>query len=471
MERDSQGAGASIMAQSTNAGGFFKKSSIMKRTPPPVSRERGKDDDERGMAASVVQTKRALVLSPEEQEVEIGKRKCYDQVGQLDNLDQESGHEDNPESDRERIIDDDDEKEKEPNRQLFTEITMEVNEMRRIVTGVRKNKKDLTANKCERMEKTLDRIDVLIGRLFGAMADRGRELGSIERKLDIIQEEVKKVGTRDTYASRVGQRKRGGSESEIEVENVRRKEKETETLLIYPKEEGKTSEDVRKKILEKVNPRKAKLHIYRLSRVRGNGVALEVGKEGEGEKVREAVGADLEVRAPKKRMPKCMVHNVPNDYNEGNLIEDMCRQNLGLAEQELERAKSEIKVSFRMKARDQENQHHLILETSPCIYGKIMGGERVFAGWNSFRVTKYVPIMRCYKCQKYGHMAKECHGKEVCGHCSDEGHDRRQCPKARLEPTCANCPKGKNRHSVHSRDCPVHQKEVQRIEKNTDYGE
>lgn len=53
--------------------------------------------------------------------------------------------------------------------------------------------------------------------------------------------------------------------------------------------------------------------------------------------------------------------------------------------------------------------------------------DSVPVGYLRYRVRAYVPPpLRCYKCQKYGHIAAACKGKQRCGKCGGE-HDFGKC--------------------------------------------
>lgn len=63
---------------------------------------------------------------------------------------------------------------------------------------------------------------------------------------------------------------------------------------------------------------------------------------------------------------------------------------------------------------------------------------RVYIGYMSYEVRAYVPPpLRCFKCQKYGHVAAVCRGKQKCGRCAGE-HEYGKCEEgAKLK--CCNC--------------------------------
>ena len=85
--------------------------------------------------------------------------------------------------------------------------------------------------------------------------------------------------------------------------------------------------------------------------------------------------------------------------------------------------------------------------------------DSVLAGFKRYSVREYVPPpLRCYKCQKYGHITAYCKGKQVCGRCGGE-HEFGKCePGAQLK--CSNCG---GDHSVVYRECEA-RKKVQEIQ-------
>ncbi len=92
--------------------------------------------------------------------------------------------------------------------------------------------------------------------------------------------------------------------------------------------------------------------------------------------------------------------------------------------------------------------------------------DKVRVGYMSYNVRAYVPPpLRCYKCQKYGHIADGCKGKQKCGKCGGE-HEYGKCEDG-AEIKCANCG---GAHMVTYGGCEVRKRavEIQQIIRNKD---
>lgn len=241
------------------------------------------------------------------------------------------------------------------------------------------------------------------------------------------------------------------------------------TMLIYPKDDSTSSEGMRDLIKEKINPGQQKLKVHRLSKIRNGGVALEVGNEVEASVVKDILREKANIRIPTKRRPRITLFGISRSKNEGELVQEIHSQNFD--EMNLEEFRANFTPRFRTGPKDSSTVNW-VCECDPGIFKKMMGKRKVFLNWESIRVSEHLLPTRCFRCQKYGHLAKDCQAaKEICGHCSGEGHDRLNCPLTRLPPVCANCPKGRANHSVHGKACPSYTKEVARMTTNIDYGD
>ena len=87
--------------------------------------------------------------------------------------------------------------------------------------------------------------------------------------------------------------------------------------------------------------------------------------------------------------------------------------------------------------------------------------EKIYIGYMCYNVRLYIPPpLRCFKCQRFGHVAAVCKGKQRCGRCGGD-HEYGKCA-AGTKLKCCNCGE---EHSSAYRGCKVSKRaaEVQRI--------
>lgn len=88
---------------------------------------------------------------------------------------------------------------------------------------------------------------------------------------------------------------------------------------------------------------------------------------------------------------------------------------------------------------------------------------KVMIGYVSFQVRAYVCApLRCYNCQRYGHIASVCRAKKRCAHCGEE-HEYGKFG-SNVEAKCCNCG---GAHNVAYRGCEARKRAVE-IEKERD---
>jgi hypothetical protein len=71
---------------------------------------------------------------------------------------------------------------------------------------------------------------------------------------------------------------------------------------------------------------------------------------------------------------------------------------------------------------------------------------------------------QCFKCFKYGHVARACGNTARCGFCAAPGHDTNDCLQKNnsAEHRCAVCASPEARHKAWAPNCPERQKQVAR---------
>lgn len=88
----------------------------------------------------------------------------------------------------------------------------------------------------------------------------------------------------------------------------------------------------------------------------------------------------------------------------------------------------------------------------------LIGRRRICVDFERYRIVEHINIIRCFKCQTYGHVANRCAGEQRCAKCSGS-HQTLVCDSENV--VCANCYfDGKTElidHRADSFDCPVYQ--------------
>ena len=83
-----------------------------------------------------------------------------------------------------------------------------------------------------------------------------------------------------------------------------------------------------------------------------------------------------------------------------------------------------------------------------------MERKRICINFERVRVVEYIQIVRCFKCQQFGHRSNNCEKEQVCPKCAGN-HTERECKS--LEIKCNNCYFGEaeldTNHRADSIDC------------------
>ena len=184
----------------------------------------------------------------------------------------------------------------------------------------------------------------------------------------------------------------------------------------------------------KVGPVKLSREIHRcvgeveMVRVMADGALLIVCKD-EGQRVkavglREVCGRKVEVvkRVGVEPVVKGVVYGIP-------------------VGEDLEELKGEVRGAQVVGIRRLQARREGVRVDSLSVVMEFRGRvvpKRVVIGCSQYRVRPFVPPpLRCYKCQRYGHIAAGCKGKLRCGKCGGE-HGNGQCPEG-AEEKCVNC--------------------------------
>lgn len=131
------------------------------------------------------------------------------------------------------------------------------------------------------------------------------------------------------------------------------------------------------------------------------------------------------------------------------------RRTIVIRDIDIDVGKEEIKqaIANNITANDKEIIIHTLKETrmgssqvatasvpSESLKG-ILEKRGIRIGWTRCGIYELITPKKCYKCQKHGHIAKECKNSELamkdrCNNCTEYGHTMRECQK---EAYCIDC--------------------------------
>lgn len=130
------------------------------------------------------------------------------------------------------------------------------------------------------------------------------------------------------------------------------------------------------------------------------------------------------------------------------------------------RYNSEIPVTIsKLIARENAKFYQLVIETEDWLAKELIIKKKIQIGFNTCKVQLYLPIIRCNKCQTYGHTNKNCRRTTTCQYCA-RNHASANC-SLKNQPKrhrCANCigTTSDFPHAADSSDCPCFYYHIQR---------
>lgn len=228
-------------------------------------------------------------------------------------------------------------------------------------------------------------------------------------------------------------------------------------------------DDVKNALFNAVKPADLNLRvskIYKSSgknlRIEATGVDLGVMSES-----RAIASAGLEVVEETKLNPRLLVKDIPCDLTPEEIMKCIVNQNL------VEGDSAGVKLVYLFPKRDRRFTS-CIIEVSPEIRRRLLRNDGVYIDWSSCRVNDYVSVLQCYRCLRFGHLAKNCRSKDVhCGHCGKD-HEIKDCDKRREEICCYNCREMKHGDIQHTSfdalNCPILARRVEDKTRRINYG-
>jgi hypothetical protein len=125
-----------------------------------------------------------------------------------------------------------------------------------------------------------------------------------------------------------------------------------------------------------------------------------------------------------------------------------------------------------------EETDKYVIEVSPQMRKIIFNLRSIKIGWSSHRYADYLPLVRCHKCNNFGHFKKDCKAAQACGNCGKD-HNTRVCKAHKTDFNCINCYRYNNinksgkkvntGHSSFSDSCESLKRIINLIKEKIDY--
>lgn len=188
-------------------------------------------------------------------------------------------------------------------------------------------------------------------------------------------------------------------------------------------------------------------------------ILVKPADEGTYKALKDMEVAGKRVREEAAKWPTVLIYDVDRDVTRESLPGRIVDQNpeLGLDKESV--------VPLFMKGSKTDEQVWWVCSVRPSSY-RLVVGKSLYIGMSRCRVKEYVDVVRCFKCQHFGHKASKCQAKvDTCGRCAVQGHRAKDCQSASVK--CANC--GLRFQSGH-KDCSALVKATFMVARRTDFG-
>ncbi|KMQ84041.1 putative 50 kda protein in type i retrotransposable element r1dm [Lasius niger] len=232
-----------------------------------------------------------------------------------------------------------------------------------------------------------------------------------------------------------------------------------------------SSQATRETLSKVFKPSDCGLKVNRISYTRNNGVRIEAFSP-DMDKIKAHPGlatAGLMVQENLKIKPRLIVHGIPTDMSADEVSEELIAQNLSCD------LGKDLKVIYVFPPKQDRRSTSCILEVTPAIRSVLLESGRIFLRYAVCAVADHIRILQCFKCLKFGHIAKNCKSKSSCGHCAGD-HEMKNCEAKGQLPSCINCKQhhvfsGNTAHSAtDAKKCPILGRKIKDKIANTNYG-
>lgn len=300
-----------------------------------------------------------------------------------------------------------------------------------------------------------------------------KQLTELQNSVNLLAKKVAKINSGNSKLTK--REKEAGKEQEKRKTYADRVKEgltaEKKKTLLIQGGNNETADAVKEVVLSTIKPTEDGIKVTAMRKSK-SGVLVTVADDASWTTVSRHQGLrdkGLRVQEPEKRMPRIAVYGMDRSYAKEEITGLVYKQNFR-SDIEEDKFKQGFIPLYKTGRKDL-TKGAWVVRVSPEIRDMIMKAGRIYIGWDSCRVEDEAGIMRCFRCQSYGHLSTKCKAEEVCSHCAATGHDRKTCPQKSARPICANCRRvGRSAdHDVTSKTCPCYERQLDAVARTTDY--
>lgn len=254
-----------------------------------------------------------------------------------------------------------------------------------------------------------------------------------------------------------------------------KKPSETTTVLIYPKDDSSHSAKTMSDLKLKLDPVKLCIEVDKTRFIKHAGVAITLNSKEQAETLKNQISTeDFDCVIKKKRNPFIKLHGVTSSTNNEDIINAISRSINVPKNFTDEEQKSVAKIIRRTKIHSREDSANVTVQVDCRIWKQLIDRRYLNVQWEKVLMTNYVPVLRCFNCQRFGHTAEKCPEQTACGHCGGK-HETRTCKSVMKSGVCVNClnfnrsNESTCQHAAYSTKCPVYLAARAKVEQSINY--
>lgn len=176
----------------------------------------------------------------------------------------------------------------------------------------------------------------------------------------------------------------------------------------------------------------------------------------------------IQISNKEKQNPKLTLTGIGKQYEETEIKSIIMEENTELL---MPLAKQWENVKFLKKSQCRDpNKFNWTFESDPDLFKALVKQETLYFDLTMVHIVEHLVPTQCFKCHKYGHVAKYCKSAAICHKCGG-GHEGKDCSSTTLD--CPNCKiKGKTPRGHTARDklCPIYREKAEQQKNTINYG-